>query len=282
MTSPSNSSEQWFHPLIARSEPRLNRRRLLLMTGSGLAAAVVARPELTLVSAQTPEATPGAIADLIQDQLTGDEDAVALLRESALAMAALDSFKFEIETVSGESSIFQGLSVDMIEGSVRRPFDFTATVTVGVPFGTLDVTAVSIDRAAWVEDPLNTGQWITLEGAEDFVALINPDTLFLSSIGLIQDATIEGAERVDGSDTTRIAGYVDFSDTAEQLANGPVSLPTQVSAEPLPVLIWIDADNRVVEIEITGPILTSESADVVRDIRFFDFNEPVDITKPDF
>jgi hypothetical protein len=60
-----------------------------------------------------------------------------------------------------------------------------------------------------------------------------------------------------------------------------VTLPTQVSAEPLPVLIWIDADNRVVEIEITGPILTSESDDVVRDIRFFDFNEPVEITKPD-
>jgi hypothetical protein len=281
MPSPSNSQEEWFHPLIARAEPRLNRRRLLLMSGAGLAAAAVARPELTLVAAQTPAATPGGAAGLIDDQVTGDEDAIALLRESATRMAELESFKFEIETVSGESSIFQGLSVDMIEGAVRRPNDFTATVTVGLPFGTIDVSAVGIDNAAWVEDPLNNDQWIALEGAEDIVALINPDTLIVSSIGLIKEATIDGSETIDGSDTTRIAGHVDFSETAEQLTSSDVSLPTAISADPIPVLVWIDDDKRVVEIEVSGPILTSESADVVRAIRFFDFDEPVDITKPD-
>ncbi|MDQ3655680.1 MAG: LppX_LprAFG lipoprotein [Chloroflexota bacterium] len=281
MTSSSNSGEPWFHPLIARADPRVTRRRLLLLSGSGLALAGSVRPDLRLVVAQTPEATPDALATSIQDQITGDEDAVALLRESAAAMADLESFRFEIDTIRGESTIFQGLSVGLIEGAVRRPYDFTATVTVGLPIGTLDVTAIGLDGAAWVEDPLNDGEWIALEGGEEIVALVNPDTLILSSIGLIQDATIDGTEQVDGEETTVVAGFVDFAATAEQLSGGAVTLPTEVSEEPLPVLIWINADRRVVEIEVPGPILTSESGDVVRAIRFFEFNEPVEIEQPE-
>ncbi len=253
----------------------------MLLSGSGLALAAAARPDLRLVAAQTPAASPEAATGAIQDQLSGDDDAVALLRESAAAMAALESFQFEIDTVRGESTIFQGLSVDLIEGAVRRPYDFTATVTVGLPIGELDVTAVGLDGTAWLEDPLNAGEWITLEGGEDIVALVNPDTLILASIGLIQDATIDGAEQVDGEDTTVVAGFVDFAATAERLAGGVVELPAEVSAEPLPVLIWINGERRVVEIEIGGPILTSESSDVVRAIRFFEFDEPVEIEAPD-
>lgn len=281
MTSSSNSGDRWFHPLIARADPLVSRRRLLLLSGSGLALATGARPDLKLVAAQTPEATAIAPATMIQDQLTGDDDAVALLRESAAAMAALQSFSFEIDTVRGESTIFQGLSVDLIEGAVRRPYDFTATVTVGLPIGELDVTTIGLDGTAWVEDPLNAGEWLMLEGGEDIVALVNPDTLILSSIGVIQDATIDGTEQVDGEETTVVAGFVDFAATAEQLTGSVVSLPTEVSDEPLPILIWIDAEGRVVEIEIAGPILASESSDVVRAIRFFDFDEPIEIERPE-
>lgn len=276
MTSSPDSPEQWFHPLIARSEPRLNRRRLMLMTSSGLAAAAATRPALRVVGAQTPAASP-----LIEDQLTGGDDAVSLLRDAAAAMAALDSFRFEIETVRGESTIFQGLSVELIEGGVRRPFDFTATVTVNLPFGSLDVTAVGLDGAAWVQDPLTDGEWIALEGSDDIVALINPDTLILSSIGLIQDATIDGTDQVDGVDATVVAGTVSFAGAAEQIGGDEGELPVEVTSEPLPVLIWIDGENRVLEIEILGPILSSESSDVVRAVRFFDFNEPIEIEQPD-
>jgi hypothetical protein len=243
--------------------------------------ATATRPELRLVAAQTPVASPDPLATMIQDQITGDDDAVSLLREAATAMAQLDSFQFDIETVRGESTIFQGLSVDLIEGAVRRPYDFTATITVGLPIGELDVTAVGLDGTAWIEDPLNDGEWLALEGGEDLVALVNPDTLILSSIGLIQDATIDGTEQVDGMDATVVAGSIDFAETAAQLTGSVVTLPAEVSSEPLPVLIWIDAENRVIEIEITGPILASESSDVVRAIRFFEFNEPVDIEQPE-
>ena len=280
MPSAPGSSDQWFHPLIHQSEPRLNRRRLMLLGGSGLAAAALARPQLSLVAAQ--EATPdiGSIGDLIQDQITGEEDAVALLRDAAQTMAELDSFRFEIETVAGESEIFQGLSVGLIEGAVRRPLDFMATVTVNLPFGSIDVSAVGIEGSAWVQDPLSDSQWIALEGAEDIVAIINPDTLIVSSIGLIQNAAIDGTEQVDGEETTVVTGEVNFRNTADQLTGNDVNLPAEISSEPLPVTIWIDSENRVVEIEVAGPILSTERDDVIRAIRFFDFNEPVEIERP--
>jgi hypothetical protein len=273
MSISSEAPERWFHPLISRAEQRLNRRRFVSISGSALAVAAAMGPALSGAGAQT--STP------IDDQLTGDDDAVTLLRESAEAMAALETFMFEIETVRGQSTIFQGLSVDLIEGGVRRPHDFTATVTVTVPFGTLDVTAIGLDGSAWVQDPLADGEWIALEGSESIVALINPDTLILASVGLIQDARIGGTEQIDGVETTVVAGAVSFADTAERLGGGEMALPAEVSTEPLPVLIWIDGEGRMLEIEVLGPILTSESDDVIRTIRFFEFNEPIEIERPD-
>jgi hypothetical protein len=59
-----------------------------------------------------------------------------------------------------------------------------------------------------------------------------------------------------------------------------VALPAEVSAEPLPVLVWVDGEGRVLEVEISGQIVATESEDVVRIARFYDFNEPVQIEAP--
>jgi hypothetical protein len=281
MTTSGNSRERWFHPLITRVDPSLNRRRLFVLGTSGLAATIVAHPALRHVSAQ--ESTPRATPDLtvLGDELTGEPEAVDTLRNAANVMAGLSTFAFEIETTRGESTIFQGLEVREITGAVRRPVDFTATVTVGVPFGTIDVTAIGVDGMAWLQDPLSDGEeWIPLEGTQDIVALINPDTLIVNSIGLIQDARLDGTEKVDGVDTTRVTGTVDFAATAERVTGGSVQLPAEIAAEPLPVTIWIDPEGRVLEIEIVGRIVLTESEDVIRIVRFFEFNEPVEIEAP--
>jgi hypothetical protein len=275
MTTDRTRPDHWFHPLIAPAAAGLNRRRLLLLAGAGGAGAAVFRPELRLVAAQTPEAATPATS------LTGDEDAVELLREAAATMTELESFAFEIETIRGESTILEGLTLDSIEGAVRRPNDFIATVSVGVPvIGSIEVTAVGVDGNAWIENPLVPDEWIALEGASDVVTLVNPDTIILSSVSLVQNARIEGDERVGGVPAIRVAGTIDFSDTAQAMAGDNAELPTELSSEPLDVLIWIDEEGRVLEIELAGQILTSESSDVVRVARFFDFNEPVDIETP--
>lgn len=288
MTTPDASRPGWIHPLITRVDPLLNRRRLLTLGATGLAA--VLRAQSGSAQEATPEATPGGTPEgtpvipgvaSLGEGLTGDPEAVEILRNAARVMAELSTFAFEIETTRGESTIFQGLNVREITGAVRRPVDFTATVSVDLPFGAIDVTAVGVDGQAWLQDPLGNGEdWIPLEGSENIVALINPDTLIVNSIGLIQDARVDGMEDLDGVETTRIAGTIDFAATAERLTGGSVELPEQIASEALPVLVWVDDQGRVREIEVSGPIVNTESEDVVRVIRFFDFNEPVEIEAP--
>lgn len=276
MANRPDSKERWIHPLISTRNAQWSRRRLFVAGSGGLVAVAAARPGLHLVAAQgaTPPASP------IIDQLTGEPEATALLRDAAQAMADLQTFQFEIETTRGQSTILQGLEVETITGAVRRPVDFTATVAVGLPFGSIEVTAVGVDGIAYIQDPLSDGEWIELGGTEQIVALVNPDTLILSSIGLVQDAAIDGTEKIDGVETTRLVGTIDFAASAEEISGGSIVLPAEVSSEPVTLLIWIDDQKRVVEIEIDGPILETESDDVIRVVRLFGFDEPVDIEPP--
>lgn len=245
----------------------ITRRRLMLASVGGALLAVG--------SASAREATPspdGSPATKI-----GDPDAIATLTAAAAAMAALDTFTFDIESVQGESTILQGLTLGAIHGVVRRPTDFSATVTLILPFGSLSVTAVGVGNTAWIQNPLEQGTWIPLEGTTDVVALVNPDTLILAAVGIIDNVALDGTEKVDGMEMTRVAGTLDLSALAPTDDPGATSL---LSTEPIDIVLWIDDQHLIHEIELDGPLMASESADVVRVVRFYNFNEPVDIATP--
>ena len=265
----------WFNPIAPTVTSRFSRRRLVSTAGAAIALATVT-PSLHVVAAQ--DATPGATPSSI----TGQDDAVAVVQEAANAMAALDTFTFQLETVAGESTVLSGLTLESISGKIRRPTDFEAVVSVGIPFGTIDVTAVGLDGRAWVQNPLEDGAWIDLGSGDSLLAYVNPDSLILASIQFVTDAEIVGTEKVDGNEATHVTGVVDLSRIAgfgNAQANG--QLPTELAGEPVTVDFYIDGDHRVVEVEIAGPILTTESSDVVRAVTFADFNEPVEIQQPD-
>jgi hypothetical protein len=48
----------------------------------------------------------------------------------------------------------------------------------------------------------------------------------------------------------------------------------------MPLSVWIDSENRVRRVQVTGPILQTEANDLIRQIDFSNFNEPVDIQAP--
>lgn len=257
---------------------RLDRRRLLVMAPA--AAAVAGSGRWRAGAAQTPEASP-----------SGDPQAAALLQEALRAMAALQTFHFESETTQGSSTILEGLELEEIVGDVRRPLDFRTVITAGLPFGSIDVTVVGVEGRVWITDPLAGEEtWILLADgsaesgggeAAEITALANPDALILEVVSVLDQVRIGGQENVGGVETTRIDGQVDLADAAEQAVGTPVVLPEQVSTEPIPVSIWIDDARRIVEVELAGPLLASESDDVVRVVRFSAFDEPVDITVPE-
>lgn len=258
---------------------RFNRRRLLAMAAASAAMAGSGRWFDGV--AQTPVASPASPS--------GDPEAVALLQAAARTMAALRTFHFESETTQGSSTILEGLELEGIVGDVRRPMDFRTVITAGLPFGSIDVTVIGVEGRIWITDPLAAEEtWILLADgsagggeAAEITTLANPDSLILEAVSVLRDARIGGQEKVDGVETTRVDGHVDLAAAARQAIGTPVALPPEVSTEPIPVSLWIDEARRVLEIELAGPLLASESADVVRVIRFSAFDEPVDIAPPD-
>lgn len=269
---------RWEHPLIRTLDRRINRRTIL----AG-AFAVAATPALRLVSAQeTPQASTPMTSTPVT-QIEGEGDAVALLESAVTAVSALDTFQFKLKTTQGTSTIFQGLDLKSVEGAVRRPMDIQATVTVGVPFGDLSVTAIGLNGEFWVQNPLKSGEWMSLGSDRQIQALINPDQLLLYAVRLVHDAKITGTEKIDGAETTMVEGTVDFSamvQSALGASDAQGSMGQYLAEGPKLVTFWIDDQKRVVETEIRGPIFSTESDDVVRDLSLFAFNEPVEIQAP--
>jgi hypothetical protein len=251
-----------------------------MLVAGAFAPAMV--PSLRLVDAQeTP--VPPLTGATPETELEGDADAIALLESAVKAMAALETFGFELATTRGSSTIFEGLELKSVEGVVRRPLDIMATVTVGLPIGELSATAIGIDGEFWVQDPLSGGGWISLGSDRQIQALINPDQLLLYAVRLVHDASITGTEKIGTSEATMVEGTVDFTSILQSAAGaaGDPEMVGELLAEgSKDVTFWIDDQNRVVEGEIRGPIFTTESDDVVKVLSLFDFDEPVEIVAP--
>jgi hypothetical protein len=246
-------------------------RRTALATGGALLLGGIVRPVAAQVA--TPAATP-----------TGASDAVQLLNDAAEAMTKLETFAFELVTTQGETTIFEGFTLEGIKGVVQRPTDFQTTVTVDVLFATLDLTAVSVNNEVWIELPQlgdTGGGWTSLGASDGLVSLLNPDVLILQSVRYIDNATISGTDDLDGVDITWVTGTVDFHGIATRLGGDQQEIADQIATGPVAASVAIDAEKLVRKVEIEGPILSTESEDVVREITFSDFNDPVEIEQPD-
>ncbi|MGC4193025.1 MAG: LppX_LprAFG lipoprotein [Thermomicrobiales bacterium] len=260
----------WQHPLIRP----LSRRRLILssLAGAGIVAVAPALRAMTAAAAQEP-ATPAA---------TGDEDAVSLLQQASQVMAGLDTFHFEIETLQGGDTTI-GVNLESVVGDVRRPTDFQATIKAKVPFGTIEIRAVGLDGVFSIQDPLaEDGSWVTMNADNQFFALVNPDIILLLAVQAVQDAKIDGDEKIDGVQTTRVTGQIDFQKIASTLGNGNEGsdVAKQLAQNPVDVLVWIDGDTRVHAIELDGALLAIDSDTSARMISFSAFNDPVEIEAP--
>ncbi len=271
MTRHTNPPHAWEHPLIRTLDRPVSRRAML----AGAALTLLPSTRAVAQEMSSPDvATPSP-------DLDGEAEAVALLESAVEAISALETFAFELDTTRGKSTIFQGLELKGVEGVVRRPLDIQATVTVGTPLSDITVSAIGLDGEFWVQDPLSDGGWISMGSDPQIQSLINPDALLLYAVRLVQDAQITGTEKIYGVETTLVEGTVDFVDFLGQFGQGQMELTQLIAEGPKDVAFWIDDENRVVESEIRGPIFASESDDVVRVLGLFDFNEPVEIERPE-
>jgi hypothetical protein len=278
MTNYQDQPRSLTQRLMPSGSRRFSRRVLVC----GVAAAAMT-PSLRTIAAHEGHGTPEA-SGTPATAVEGEAEAVVLLEAAAETLAALETFGFELATTRGASTILEGFELKGVAGVVRRPLDVEAEVTVGLPIGEITITAVGLDGQFWVQDPLSDGEWMSFGGDPQIQSLINPTVLVTNAVRLVQDAQIVGTEEVEGVETTVVEGTVDFFSSLVSIAT-PVaeaeSLQQFLAEGARDVTFWFDEENRVVEIEIRGPIFATESDDVVREIRFFDFNEPVQIEVPE-
>lgn len=250
---------------------RLSRRTFF----AGTAAIAISGGRITRAAAQaaTPSASP-----------SGDPEAVQLLNDAATTMTQMETFAFEVVTARGETTIMEGFTLREISGVVMRPTDFETTVTVEIPFASIDLTAVSINNEIWIELPTfgeQAGGWQSLGTSDGLLSLLNPDILILEGVRYIENAAIDSTGDLDGVDVTFVTGSVDFRSIAAQMAGDDNAVANEIAEGPVDVTVAIDDQQRVREIEIIGPLLSSEAANVVRLVTFSNFNEPVEITEPE-
>jgi hypothetical protein len=217
------------------------------------------------------------------------EDATPLLNKAVETMGDVQSFRFELSTVQGQSIIMNNLELDGVVGAVQRPDRFEATITAKVAVVKVDVRVVGVGRRLWVTDPLaSTETFIDVTdqasgdqmATETLSALVNPDRLLLTAVGLVDQPTVDGTESIDGVKTTRIVGTVDFRKLPQFQMATPEAASEFLVLEEMPITIWVDEAGHVVSMEIEGPLTVDESPDVVRRLDLFEFDEPVDIVEP--
>lgn len=233
---------------------------------------------------------PAAISSLRSARA---QDAAGLLKQSATAMAALQSFAFSMTTVQGKSTLLGNLELQAVEGVVQRPDRFKADITLGASIVSVTVKVIGVGADVWVTNPLSQDDAFVKatsgggdSSADTLASLINPDRIFLAAVEAIQSPTVGGTEQVDGVDTTKISGTVDLSTLpvvaaiASPAAGQGGSISNYIDLGPKTVTAWIDAAGLVHRIQVAGPFTKEESADVVREIDLTKFNEPQDVQPP--
>lgn len=216
------------------------------------------------------------------------QDPAALLTQAAQTMATLSSFHFELTSVNGKTQFVEGIELDQVAGDVLRPLSFQAEATIGMTLASLKLTIISIDGHLWMTDPFSSDGSFTDLGSADLgsldpTILINPDRLILPAITTVKNPVINGTEKINDIDTTRVDGTVDLAAAIGIVATPAAGEDASLSItfpESMPFSAWIDGQNQVVRVELTGPVLANEDNDIVRRIDFSAFNEPVDIQVP--
>jgi outer membrane lipoprotein-sorting protein len=233
----------------------------------------------------------GAVVPAVMPRLTAaqDQDARPLLQQTATAMAAVQSFHFEMSTPSGKSMLANELELAGIEGDVQRPDRFKVTFTAKASIVSLTVKVIGIGTQIWVTDPMSRDEkWIQVSGGDvgdiPLPDILNPDRLLQAAVDVIQEPKIAGEDDIDGTKTTRVEGLFDPKQVNRQVTDvtgTPVpELGALTGDKVIPVTIWIDEANHVRRVEFAGPLTAADQGDVVRRFDLTKIDEPVDIQPP--
>lgn len=200
----------------------------------------------------------------------------ALVQQATAVMTALRSYHFALSYKRGQTVLVRRARLHMkrARGDVERPDRLRVVVEAKLgPIG-VDVSVISVQQQVWVDFKGITDEL----SIEDDVAtlLLDPTALLIGAVSSIEEPRLVGIEEINGTPAMRIAGVLDPRRLPADAAQSVFS-----EARPSPIDLWLDDDGRIVRLEQTGPLIKSDSEDVIRRLDLSRYNEPFDIQPPD-
>ena len=202
-------------------------------------------------------------------------DIASLLNEAAIKHEEVNSVHFRIEHENGGTMVIPDTLMISSEGAVRGTEALTLKI-VAESFGfRVNLRIRIIDGKGWLTNPL-TNQW-----EEEDLAI---DALFASSLATPQivreivEPVFADVELVRGEDAQRITGTI-ASDLAVKIWGIPSD--ADLKASDVAVSIWLrKSDDRIVQLQMDGPLVALDADNIVRRITFWDFDVPFEVEAP--
>lgn len=229
----------------------------------------MSRIVLSLFSAGTAAAL---VVGCSSDSGTSSEplpEAAELLTESQQTTTNLESAHLEI-SVDGT---IKGLPVKTLSADLTNvPTNAVkGNATIVMMGNNLDVELVVIDGELFAT--LTPGQWEPFGPAAiiyDPSVILNPELGLANLLGDFSDATSDGAETINGTETIKVSGTVSGEAVTKLI-------PKIEPSEAVPATAWIerDGDHNLVRASLEP---TDDSS---IEITLSNWNDPVTVTKPE-
>lgn len=202
-----------------------------------------------------------------------DLPASQVIEKAASAMSGANSFRFALETSKLQKPM-PGLFVSAAEGDVVRPDKLKASVNATFAGLPINVQAIVDGQNQYMTDPAS-GRWMTSTAAVNVMQYFDPNKGVSDLLTNLKNATSDGKESVDGTETYRLKAMVPTSALS--------AFSPEVTAQgDLTTTLWIGTgDFFLRRVRLEGPIAEGEPRDIVRTITFKDYNKDVKIEAPD-
>lgn len=195
-----------------------------------------------------------------------------IIERAVPAIQAANSFHFKLETSKLQKAP-PGLFITRVDGDVVKPNKLAGDMSAlfsGLP---INVKVVVDGESQYMTDPAS-GKWAAMSPAFNVAEFFDPSKGVADILANVKGLTLDGTENVEGVDSYRLKGKVP--------ASALKSLSPEVTATgDLAATLWIGANDFLLRrVQLQGPILEGEPADISRTITITDYNKEVKIETP--
>ena len=196
-----------------------------------------------------------------------------IISHSSDALSDTTTFRFALSHDHGNTILTNGIEVSKASGTAMAPNSYTLDADTLVAGFFVNTRVTVIDQDSYMTHPI-TQRWELLEPGTSPFGTFNPASLVASILEQIEKPQIAPLE------ASKAGSYV-VDGLLPAIALKSLTGGVDETAPQLEVRVTIDGTSLYpVEARITGRATTTESGELVRTVRLFEFNSDIAIEPP--